>query len=86
MVRGSFTHPQIAVVSVDDVLHGKTPDLKLEVGDIVFVPNTPYQTLERYANLILDTFARTLGVNAGAHAAGSGNIASVGINVTAGAP
>lgn len=86
VVRGSFTHPQIAVVSVDDVLRGKAHDLKLEVGDIVFVPNTPYQTLERYANLILDTFARTLGVNAGAHAAGSGNLATIGINVSAGAP
>ena len=84
VLRGSFTHPQIAIVAVNDVLRGKASDMRLEAGDIVFVPYTPYRTLERYANLILDTFARTVGVNAGAHAAGSGNVATIGINVTGG--
>lgn len=84
VLRGSFTHPQIAVISVSDVLRGRATDMRLEAGDIVFVPTTPTATLERYANLILDTFARTLGVNAGAHAAGASTVTSIGINVTGG--
>jgi protein involved in polysaccharide export with SLBB domain len=84
VLRGSFTHPQIAVLSVSDVLRGRARDMRLEEGDIVFVPTAPMTTLERYANLILDTFARTVGVNAGAHAAGASGITSIGISVTGG--
>lgn len=84
VLRGSFTKPQIAIVAVNDVLQGRAPDVRLEPGDIVFVPYAPYRTLARYANLILDTFARTVGVNAGAHAAGSDTTASIGINISGG--
>ncbi len=80
VLRGSLTNPQIAIVNVDDVIHARAADVRLEPGDIVFVPFTPMRTLERYANLILDTFARTIGVNAGSHAAGGGT--SVGISVS----
>ncbi len=81
VLRGSFSKPQIAIISVNDVLRGKASDMRLQAGDIVFVPYAPYRTLTRYANLILDTFARTIGVNAGAHAAGSDTSTSIGINV-----
>jgi polysaccharide export outer membrane protein len=81
VMRGSFSKPQIAIVSVNDVIRGKAPDMRLQAGDIVFVPYAPYRTLTRYANLILDTFARTVGVNAGAHAAGGNTTTSIGINV-----
>ncbi len=81
ILRGSLTQPQIAVIDLGSIVHGKTPDIRLEPGDIVYVPYTPYRTLNRYVNLILDTFARTVGVNAGAHAAG-GNVSPVGVNVS----
>jgi polysaccharide export outer membrane protein len=68
ILRGSLAHPQIAVVEVDKVLHGRAPDVRLEAGDIVYVPDSPNRVLIRYANLILDTFARTVGVNEGAYA------------------
>jgi polysaccharide biosynthesis/export protein len=67
ILRGSLTHPQIAIVAVNDVLHGKAPDVRLEPGDIVFVPYKPDRVLVRYVNLILDTFVRTVGVNEGAY-------------------
>jgi len=41
ILRGSLAHPQIAVVAVDQVLKGKAPDVRLEPGDIVFVPYSP---------------------------------------------
>jgi len=81
ILRGSLAHPDIAIIPVNEVLHGRSPDVRLEPGDIVYVPYTPYRTLLRYTNLILDTFVRTVGVNEGAHAVSS-NSASVGVNVS----
>ena len=80
ILRGSLAHPQIAIVAVDEILRGKAPDVRLESGDIVFVPFAPQRVLTRYVNLILDTFARTVGVNAGARAI-SGNATPIGIGV-----
>jgi polysaccharide export outer membrane protein len=51
--------------------------------DIVYVPHQPYRVLTRYVNLILDTFARTVGVNEGARAA-SGEAGPVGVNLPLG--
>jgi polysaccharide export outer membrane protein len=68
ILRGSLAHPRIAVVEVDKVLLGRAPDVRLEAGDIVYVPYSPNRVLVRYVNLILDTFARTVGVNEGAYA------------------
>ncbi len=80
ILRGSLASPQIAIVAVDQILLGQAPDVRLEPGDIVFVPFAPQRVLTRYVNLILDTFARTVGVNAGARAI-SGNAPPVGIGV-----
>lgn len=80
ILRGSLTQPQIAVIDLNSIVRGGTPDVRLEPGDIVYVPYTPYRTLTRYANLILDSFARTVGVNAGANAAG-GDVAGVSVSV-----
>jgi polysaccharide export outer membrane protein len=68
ILRGSLTHPQISIVAVDSVLKGRAPDVRLEAGDIVYVPNSPDRVLVRYVNLVLDTFVRTVGVNEGAYA------------------
>jgi polysaccharide export outer membrane protein len=80
IVRGSLTAPQIAIIDYNAVVHGEAPDVQLEPRDIVYVPFTPYRTLERYANLILDTFVRTVGVNEGARAVSSA-AGPVGVNV-----
>jgi polysaccharide biosynthesis/export protein len=80
ILRGPLAHPQIAIVAVDEILRGKAPDVRLESGDIVFVPLAPQRVLTRYVNLILDTFARTVGVNAGARAV-DGNTTPIGIGV-----
>ncbi len=68
VVRGSLTNPQMAVVDYKAVMHGQAPDFLLEPQDIVYVPYTPYRTLNRYANLVLDSFARAVGANEGARA------------------
>jgi protein involved in polysaccharide export with SLBB domain len=83
ILRGSLVHPQIAIVAVDEVLHGKAADVRLSPGDIIYVPYRPERVLTRYVNLVLDTFVRTVGVNEGAYAI-SRNAApiTVGVNLT----
>lgn len=80
VVRGSLTDPQIAIVDYEAIVLGRAPDVRLEPQDIVYVPYTPYRTLKRYVNLILDTFVRATGVNEGARAVDT-NIPPPGISV-----
>ncbi len=83
ILRGSLAQPQIAIVEVNKVLRGKAPDVRLEPGDIVYVPYTPERVLLRYVNLILDTFVRTVGVNEGAYTIDSkARPLTVGVNLS----
>src|SRR4051812_31327515 len=68
IVRGSLSQPQVAVVDFNAIVHGQAPDIALEPQDIVYVPHSPYRVLNRYVDLILETFVRTIGVNEGARA------------------
>lgn len=82
ILRGSLAHPQIAIVPVDQILRGLAPDVRLEPGDIVYVPHAPQRVLTRYVNLILDTFARTVGVNAGVRTVSGENApVTIGVNL-----
>jgi len=78
IVRGSLATPQIAVVDYDAIIKGKAPDVRLEPGDIVYVPNSPYTTLKRYLNMAVNTFVTTVAANEGIYAAGG----SVGTSVS----
>jgi polysaccharide export outer membrane protein len=77
IVRGSLSAPQIAVVDYNAIVKGKALDVRLEPGDIVYVPNSPYTTLKRYFNIILNTFVATVAANEGIRAAGG----TVGVGV-----
>lgn len=68
IVRGSLAQPQIAVVDFNAIVRGQAPDPMLEPQDIVYVPHSPFRVLNRYVDLILETFVRTIGVNEGARA------------------
>lgn len=78
VVRGGVANPAIAVYDLKAIVSGQEPDVRLEPNDIVYVPHTPYRVLARYLDLIVTTFVRTVGVNAGAKAA---NV-DTGINVS----
>jgi len=77
VIRGSLAEPQIAVVDCNAIMKGRAPDVRLEPGDIIFVPNSPYTTIKRYANLIVNTFVTTIAANEGIRAGGQ----NVGVNV-----
>lgn len=73
IVRGSLATPQISVVDYGAIIKGRAPDVQLEPGDIIYVPNSPYTTLKRYLNMIVNTFVTTVAANEGVRA-GGGNI------------
>ena len=81
VVRGGVTDPAIAVYDYRAIVTGKAPDVRLEPSDIVYVPKTPYSILARYLDLIVTTFVRTVGVNAGARAANVNSNISVSVPV-----
>jgi len=83
IVRGSLTQPKVAVIDFTAIMKGQSPDVLLEPQDIVYVPHSPYRVLTRYVDLILDTFARTIGVNEGARAV-SDRVTPIGVNVPLG--
>jgi len=83
IVRGSLAEPQVAVVDYNAVIKGQSPDVRLEPGDIVFVPNSPYITLKRYFNMIAHTFITTVAANEGIRA-GGGKVGGVGVSVPIG--
>jgi protein involved in polysaccharide export with SLBB domain len=68
IVRGSLSSPQVAIVNYGDIVRGKAPDVRLEPRDIVYVPLAPYRSLKNYANLIVNTFVRTVAANEGGRA------------------
>jgi polysaccharide export outer membrane protein len=80
LLRGSLSHPMISIIDYRAIIKGRSPDVALQPHDIVYVPFTPYRTLTRYADLIVNTFVRTVGVNEGAHAVDS-RAGSVSVNV-----
>ena len=65
VVRGSLSHPQIAIVDYKYVIRGKASDIALQPHDIVYVPFSPYRYLTRYAQLVVDTFVSSAAINGG---------------------
>ena len=68
IVRGSLTAPQIAVVNYEAIVKGQATDVRLQPRDIVYVPFAPYDSLIGYANLVVNTFVRTVAANEGGRA------------------
>ncbi len=68
LVRGSLSNPQRFIVNMHDVFEGKTKDVALEPGDIVYVPPAGLSRWSRIINRILPglVLARTgMAMNAG---------------------
>jgi len=68
VVRGSLSQPRVAIVDYKAIVHGKDPDIKLEPGDIVYVPYAPYRYLYKYVDIIMQTFVSSVAINEGARA------------------
>jgi polysaccharide export outer membrane protein len=49
VVRGSFSNPKFATTNLNKILRGQRADFKLLPGDIIWVPEKPWQKLSEYA-------------------------------------
>lgn len=67
IVRGSLTEPRIGLVNFRSIVAGRQPDVTIQAGDIIYVPLSPFRTIERYAKLITDSFVRTVAASEGGH-------------------
>jgi protein involved in polysaccharide export with SLBB domain len=65
IVRGSLSDPAIATVDYHAMSKGAIPNVRLEPGDIVYVPLRPFYKLEILGEVILDEFVRTVAINEG---------------------
>lgn len=83
IVRGSLTDPRIAVVDFHEITQGRATNIRLEPRDIVYVPIRRWNTLLAVADLIVNTFVRTVAANEG-NRAGAANAQPVGVNINIG--
>lgn len=65
IVRGSLGSPELLVVDYKAIVTGRSPDVRLEPHDIVYVPFSPYRTVTKYLEMIVGTFANTVAANEG---------------------
>ena len=84
VVRGSLSQPQIAIVDYKGVLKGETQDMALQPGDIVYVPFSPYRYIEKYLELVLNTFVSAAAINAGERAVTKTPTAGAGVFIPVG--
>ncbi|MCC5842453.1 MAG: SLBB domain-containing protein [Opitutales bacterium] len=65
LIRGSFTEPRVAVINLADILRGRATDVPVLPGDVLYIPNSPWERLERYIDVIVSTAAFTVAANEG---------------------
>ncbi len=82
ILRGGTLNPKVAVVNLRAIMKGQEPDLKLEGGDIVWVPRSPWSKLETYVEAVLITAAQAVAVQEGLGVLGASG--SAGVTITAG--
>jgi protein involved in polysaccharide export with SLBB domain len=69
IVRGALVNPKIAVVDFEAIQQGRAQNIRLEPRDIVYVPSSRFRSLSDLANLVTNTFVRTVSANEGNRAA-----------------
>lgn len=83
IIRGSLTSPKIATVNALEIMNGKATNVRLEPGDIVYVPGQGSISPGGIAREALNTFTRLIAANEGSNA-GAPGAAGVGVNINIG--
>ncbi|MCC5789301.1 MAG: SLBB domain-containing protein [Opitutales bacterium] len=65
VLRGGTGEPRMVIFDFNKIILGDMSDVLLEPHDIVYVPLAPQRHLTRYLDIILSSFGRTVGINAG---------------------
>ena len=85
IVRGSLTEPKIATVNAKDIIQGKATNVRLEPGDIVYIPGSGSMSPGGFLHDAVNTFTRLVAANEG-NAAGAAHAAPIGLNLNIGSP
>lgn len=83
IIRGSLTNPKIATVNALEIMNGKATNVRLEPGDIVYVPGPGTISPAGLAREAVNTFVRLVAANEGSNA-GAPGAAAVGVNINIG--
>lgn len=81
ILRGSLVSPEVYIVNYESVRRGRAPDVELQPRDIVWVPDQPWNFLEKYARTVITTFVGTVVANEAANLAVPGSTANIPINI-----
>lgn len=84
ILRGGTRNPQAAVVNINAIRKGKEPDLKVEGGDIIWVPKTAWTKLNEYVEAVLITAGQAVAVQEGLAVLGATGDAGVTIQAGGG--
>jgi len=84
IIRGSLSSPKIATVNAADILNGKATNIRLQPGDIVFVPGAGQISGMNIAKEAVNTFVRVVAANEGSNAALGDTSSGVGLNINVG--
>jgi polysaccharide biosynthesis/export protein len=79
IVRGTLTNPKYATVNLRGIMTGKVKNVRLQPGDIIYVPERATGPLRQGVLLATQSFAQAMGAREGANLVGSGN---VGLNLS----
>jgi len=83
IIRGSLTDPKIATVNALEIMNGKATNVRLEPGDIVYVPGPGSISPGGLAREAVNTFVRLVAANEGA-SRGDATAEPVGVNLEIG--
>lgn len=84
IIRGSLSSPKIAVVNAADILNGKATNIRLQPGDIVYIPGAGQISATNIAKEAVNTFVRVVSANEGSNAALGDASSGVGLNINVG--
>lgn len=65
VLRGSLTEPTYAIVNFKNITQGQATDFPLEAGDIVWVPDSPWEKAEQYLVEVVSAAAQAVAVYQG---------------------
>lgn len=71
IVRGTLDQPSATLVNLKAILTGAEPDVRLQPGDIVWIPRRPMRLIESTVNLVFKDAARSIAASEGSRIAGS---------------
>ena len=74
IIRGGHHNPEVAVVNFRDIMKGFDSDLKLQGGDIVWMPRSNWSNVVKYAGAVLNTAAQAIAAQEGLGVTGAAGI------------